>query len=152
LLGSCLGFLPWNFSAKRKIFMGDAGALSVGFVLASIALGTRYSDVNPLGVYAPLLILGLPILDTLYVMGLRMGRGHNPFKGSRDHYALRLEALGWSRRRVVAVSALLALMLSCCAWLVTLLPTSQALGVYTAVGVLVFCASVMLSQVPVHKK
>jgi hypothetical protein len=41
--------------------------------------------------------------------------------------------------------------LSVCAWLVTQLPTSQALGVYTAVGIVIFCASVMLSQVPVHK-
>jgi UDP-GlcNAc:undecaprenyl-phosphate GlcNAc-1-phosphate transferase len=63
LLGACLGFLPWNFSSKRKIFMGDGGALSVGFVLAAISMGTRYSAIDPLGVYAPLLILGLPIID-----------------------------------------------------------------------------------------
>jgi len=152
LLGSCLGFLPWNLSSKHKIFMGDSGALPLGFVLAAISLGTQYSDVSPLGVYVPLLILGIPIYDTLFVMGLRMGRGESPFKGSRDHFALRLESRGWSRRQVVAVAALAAALLSGAAYWITRLPVPAALAAYTALGCVFMLVSTALSQWDMRRK
>jgi UDP-GlcNAc:undecaprenyl-phosphate GlcNAc-1-phosphate transferase len=122
LAGATLGFLPYNFSKRFKIFMGDSGSLFCGFVLALIAMGTRYTQVNPLGVYAPLIILAIPIYDTLFVSVLRLRRGHSPFIGSKDHFALRLEKLGFSRRRVVWLTSLVTLALSVFAWLMTQVP------------------------------
>lgn len=119
LAGAALGFLPYNFSHRFKIFMGDSGSLLCGFVLAVIALGTRYTDVNPLGVYAPLLILAVPIYDTFFVSVLRLRRGHSPFLGSKDHFALRLEKIGFTRRGVVRLATLATLGLSVFAWLLT---------------------------------
>ncbi|OGS12653.1 MAG: hypothetical protein A2285_09475 [Elusimicrobia bacterium RIFOXYA12_FULL_57_11] len=119
LAGAALGFLPYNFSRKCKIFMGDSGSLFCGFVLALIAMGTRYTEVNPLGVYAPLFILAVPIYDTLFVSVMRLRRGHSPFIGSHDHFALRLEKLGCSRRRVVWLASLSTLSLAFFAWLIT---------------------------------
>ncbi len=133
LLGACLGFLPWNLSSGYKIFMGDSGSLSVGFVLSALAMGTRYSEVNPLGVYAPLLILAVPIYDTLFVMYLRMKRGMSPFMGSRDHFALRLEALGLDRGRIVFLTAAGSLLLSVCAWLVTVVSAPWAVWIYIVI-------------------
>lgn len=119
LAGAALGFLPYNFSKKYKIFMGDSGSLFCGFVLALVAMGTKYSAVNPLGVYAPLFILAVPIYDTIFVSVLRLRRGHSPFLGSRDHFALRLEKIGFSRRQVVRLASLATLALSLFAWLIT---------------------------------
>jgi UDP-GlcNAc:undecaprenyl-phosphate GlcNAc-1-phosphate transferase len=130
LLGAVLGFLPWNFSEKRKIFMGDTGSLFLGFVLSAISMGTHYSQVNPLGVYAPLFILMVPMYDTFFVMAVRMIKGRSPFMGSPDHFALRLERIGLSRGQIVALATLIAGLLSLCAFLVTQVGTAWALLIY----------------------
>jgi len=56
LAGGCLGFMPYNFSKKYKIFMGDTGSLMIGFILAAISMGTSYTKINDAGLLAPLLI------------------------------------------------------------------------------------------------
>ncbi|MFH1724586.1 MAG: MraY family glycosyltransferase [Elusimicrobiota bacterium] len=134
LMGAALGFLPWNFSSRYKIFMGDSGSLLMGFVLAGLALGTDYTQVNPLGVYAPLFILAVPMFDTLYVMVIRMTRGRSPFRGSKDHFALRLERMGLSRPRIVGFSLVASAFLSVCGLLVTLVSTAWAVWIYGIVG------------------
>jgi UDP-GlcNAc:undecaprenyl-phosphate GlcNAc-1-phosphate transferase len=137
LAGAALGFLPWNLSKKRKIFMGDSGSLLIGFLLAGISLGTRYSDVNDAGVFAPLLILFVPAFDTFFVSLLRLNQGKSPFLGSKDHFALRLEKMGFDRGRIVLMAAAAAAFLSFCAFLVTQLPLRGAVAVYVVVAILV---------------
>lgn len=130
LLGAALGFLPWNFSDSGKIFMGDTGSLFLGFVLSAIAMGTSYTRENPLGVYAPLFILLVPMYDTLFVIVVRLLNGQSPFLGSPDHVALRLERMGMSRGLIVFLAAFVAGLLSLCAFLVTLVGTTWALIIY----------------------
>lgn len=137
LAGAALGFLPWNLSKRHKIFMGDCGSLLLGFTLAGISLGTRYSDVNDAGVFAPLLILFVPAFDTLFVSLLRLNQGKSPFLGSKDHFALRLEKMGLTRGQVVLVAAFAAGFLGFCAFLVTQLPLKGAIVVYVIVAGLV---------------
>lgn len=134
LMGSALGFIPWNMSKKRKIFMGDSGSLLLGFVLAALALGTDYTQVNPFGYYAPIFILMVPIFDTLYVMVIRMMQGRSPFLGSRDHFALRLERMGLSRIQIVSLCIAAAVFLTICAWLVTIVGTMWAIWIYFVIG------------------
>jgi len=150
LAGAALGFIPWNLSAKRKIFMGDSGAMTLGFLLAGASLGTRYSDINDFGVFAPLLILLVPMYDTLFVMYLRLRKGHSPFLGSKDHFALRLERLGYTRGRIVALSAAVAALLGFLAFLVTQLSAALALCIYAAVVIEVLVLSRALAQVEIH--
>lgn len=147
LAGAALGFLPWNFSSKRKIFMGDSGSMLLGFLLAGIAMGTRYSDVNNLGLFAPLLILAIPMYDTFFVMALRLRRGLSPFLGSKDHFALRLEQVGYSRHRIVAMAAAAAAFLGFCAFLVTQLTDLWALCLYAVILVEILILSNALAQV-----
>jgi len=147
LLGAASGFLPWNFSKKRRIFMGDSGSLLLGFSLAALALGTDFTMVNPLGVYAPLLILAVPMYDTFYVMAVRMAKGKSPFLGSRDHFALRLERMHFTRPQIVALSLFASLFLSLCAWLVTLVSTPWAVAIYLVLGVLIGFVTWHISQV-----
>lgn len=137
LAGAALGFLPWNLSKKRKIFMGDSGSLLIGFLLAGISLGARYSDVNDAGVFAPLLILFVPAFDTAFVSLLRLNQGKSPFLGSKDHFALRLEKMGFSRRKVVLMAGVAAGFMGFCAFLVTQLPLRSTVAVYVIVALLV---------------
>lgn len=103
LVGACLGFLPYNLSKKRKIFMGDTGSLSIGFILATIAMGTSYTKLNLIGVFAPLLILAVPIFETIFVSLVRIRNGKSPFLGSKDHFPLRLEKTGFSRKQILII-------------------------------------------------
>lgn len=150
LLGSVLGFLPYNFSKKHKIFMGDSGSLLLGFILAAVSMGTQYSKINPLGVYAPLFILAIPIYDTIFVMVMRMRRGHSPFLGSRDHFALRLETMGFSRHQVVLFAALAAVILSFFAFLATKMPLLWGMWIYVFVGGEFLLLSVAISKIKMH--
>lgn len=142
LAGACLGFLPYNLSQKQKIFMGDTGSLSIGFLLAAISLGTSYTRINEIGIYVPLLILGIPLFDTLFVMILRLRRGKSPFLGSKDHFALRMEAMGYPRKQIVLIACLATLVLSFCAWLITQVNIYLALIIY----LLIIVAAVMISR------
>lgn len=149
LAGAALGFLPYNFSKRFKIFMGDSGSLLCGFVLALIALGTKYTAVNPLGVYAPLFILAVPIYDTLFVSVLRLRRGHSPFLGSKDHFALRLEKIGFSRRWVVWLASLATLSLSIFAWLMTQVPLAWGIVIAAALTLEFLLVSLAIAKIKI---
>jgi UDP-GlcNAc:undecaprenyl-phosphate GlcNAc-1-phosphate transferase len=138
--GAALGFVPFNMSDRWKIFMGDAGSLCLGFVMAALSLGTSYTRVNEVGLFAPLLILGVPLYDTFFVSVLRIRQGRSPFRGSKDHLVLKLGSLGLSNRRVVGVMALAAGLGSATAYFVTWWPLYVSLFVFAgaaAVGLYV---------------
>lgn len=147
LAGAAAGFLPWNLSPGRKIFMGDSGSMVLGFALAGISLGTKYSEINNLGVFAPIFILLVPIYDTLFVMYLRAKAGLSPFLGSKDHFALRLEKMGYARKQIVVLAAGAALFLGFCAFLVTQLSLPWALCVYAVVLLEILFLSNALAKV-----
>ena len=102
--GASLGFLPWNVSPARQ-FLGDAGSLPLGFLLAATGiLGTYREAGNVLLVLAaPVFVLGVPILDTTLVTLARKFHGRKVSEGGKDHLSHRLVALGMSERRAVAV-------------------------------------------------
>jgi UDP-GlcNAc:undecaprenyl-phosphate GlcNAc-1-phosphate transferase len=147
IAGAALGFLPWNLSKRHKVFMGDCGALLLGFLLAGVSLGAHYSGVNDAGVFAPVLILGVPIFDTLFVSLLRLNQGKSPFLGSKDHFALRLERMGLSRREVVLVAAAAAGALGVGAFLATQHSLKRALELYALVAAAVLVVGRRLAAV-----
>jgi UDP-GlcNAc:undecaprenyl-phosphate/decaprenyl-phosphate GlcNAc-1-phosphate transferase len=101
LLGALLGFLRFNFH-PAAIYLGDCGSLFLGLVLGALAMVIDYTQHNPLGFLAPLLILGLPLADTAYVSLLRIRAGRKIYHGSPDHFPLRLRRrLGGSVVRTV---------------------------------------------------
>ncbi|MCP4482886.1 MAG: undecaprenyl/decaprenyl-phosphate alpha-N-acetylglucosaminyl 1-phosphate transferase [bacterium] len=116
--GACLGFLPYNFHHAR-IFMGDAGSMFIGLVLAAISLGTNYSSNNSIGVLAPIFILAIPIYDTCYIIIKRLEKGQSIFLGSKDHVALRLNISGWSIKKTVLILYLVGVLLAIAAYLIT---------------------------------
>ena len=101
LAGACLGFL-WHNWSPATIYMGDSGALFLGFLLAVIAVRLHFPNHSHVSALtARLLILALPILDTSAVIVSRLRRGVSPFQGARDHLSHRLARRGFSTRRTV---------------------------------------------------
>lgn len=92
LAGALLGFLPFN-KAPARMYLGDAGSLSVGLTLGSLALAIRWSEVSPAGFLAPLAFLALPLSEVAYLVLLRARRGLPFWLGSPDHFALRWRVL-----------------------------------------------------------
>jgi UDP-GlcNAc:undecaprenyl-phosphate GlcNAc-1-phosphate transferase len=106
LLGALLGFLYWNFPPAR-IFMGDSGSLVIGFVLGVLTVRTTYLPKDEdfaagwYSVFAPLIVLAVPLYDLIVVSVIRLSRGKSPFVGDTNHFSHRLVARGMSRRTAV---------------------------------------------------
>ncbi|MGE3152901.1 MAG: MraY family glycosyltransferase [Nitrospiraceae bacterium] len=103
LVGSLLGFLRYNWH-PANIYMGDTGAMFIGLMLGALSMIGQYAARQDLALLSPILILGVPIFDTLFVMYVRYRRGLPMFLGSPDHMPLRLRRWGLSVTQVVAVS------------------------------------------------
>jgi UDP-GlcNAc:undecaprenyl-phosphate/decaprenyl-phosphate GlcNAc-1-phosphate transferase len=103
LAGSLLGFLRYNFTPAR-IYLGDTGSMFLGFMIGALAINGSYTEKDVLGFLAPVVILGIPIFDTCQVMIARWRKGVPVYRGSPDHYALRLRAAGLSVKGVIWLS------------------------------------------------
>jgi UDP-GlcNAc:undecaprenyl-phosphate GlcNAc-1-phosphate transferase len=97
--GATLGFLIWNKSPAR-IYMGDAGALFLGVLLATLTIRLHPDSETQLGSYfTPIFLLAVPILDTSVAVLSRLKRNISPFQGGQDHLSHRLIRAGVSRRQ-----------------------------------------------------
>ncbi len=114
--GSCLGFLRHNWE-PAKIFMGDSGSLTLGFLLAASTVHSSLKTPAAVAILVPLLALGLPVIDTLLVMTVRfLDRPHSPpterfllmFHADRQHLHHLLAHFGAERTRAVKVLYLVA--------------------------------------------
>ena len=124
LIGSLAGFLPWNFHPAR-IFVGTSGVYVIGFALAVLSvLGTAKVAVA-------LLVLGVPIIDTFWIIVRRLAAGRSPFTPDRGHLHHRLLDLGLSHR-----SAVLLIYAICGALAVLSLVLSGAGQLYAFLGIL----------------
>jgi len=111
VLGACIGFLRFNFK-PAQIFMGDAGALFLGFVLALLSLQLRFPEnVSFVTWMVPVFILGLPIFDMTLVIISRLRRGVSPNTPGKDHTSHRLVTLGFSQREAVLILYLVSGMM-----------------------------------------
>ena len=90
----------------------------IGLMLGALAMIGQYTEKNPLGVVAPILILGVPIFDMLFVMVLRYRKGISMFLGSKDHYALRCRKIGFSVKQIALMSCAATLLFGGCALLI----------------------------------
>jgi UDP-GlcNAc:undecaprenyl-phosphate/decaprenyl-phosphate GlcNAc-1-phosphate transferase len=98
VLGACLGFLRHNLYPAR-IFMGDSGALLLGFVLATIPLQGLLKTASVVTLFFPLLVLAVPILDTSFVVAKRLKYRQPVYAADRTHLHHRFVSIGFSQRR-----------------------------------------------------
>jgi UDP-GlcNAc:undecaprenyl-phosphate/decaprenyl-phosphate GlcNAc-1-phosphate transferase len=125
LAGACLGYLVHNFHPAR-LFMGDMGALPIGFGLAALALGLRPRVGPPLSIVVPVIALAVPIFDTTLIVIARIRAGQSPAIGGTDHTSHRLLAKGLTARQ--AAAALWAAQLVLGAFAVAIARSSPVLG------------------------
>ncbi len=111
LCGSCLGFLPYNFSPAR-VFMGDGGALGIGFLLGTITVIGTLKTTAVLSVMIPVIVVALPVIDVSLAMIRRYKKGHGIMEPDKDHLHHRLMSRGWTAREVVLLVYVLTLILS----------------------------------------
>ena len=139
LAGSLAGFLPWNFHPAR-IFIGTGGVMAVGYALAVLSiLGTAKVAVA-------LLILGVPIIDTFWIIIRRIATGSSPFEPDRGHLHHRLLDLGLSHRGAVLLIYAMSVVLGLAG---IVLSSSGAGPLYAFVGV-VLAGGVVLYLVTRH--
>jgi UDP-GlcNAc:undecaprenyl-phosphate GlcNAc-1-phosphate transferase len=100
--GALLGFLRYNFN-PASIFLGDSGALLIGFALAAIAVRGSMKSSAVVAIAAPLMALAVPILDAGIAVFRRLVRGHDVFEADGDHIHHRLLHMGLTPRRVVII-------------------------------------------------
>src|SRR5450432_2620168 len=149
VLGGAAGFLRYNFK-PAKIFMGDGGAMMLGFLMATLGLKLRLEHANNFsGWLAPLLILGVTIFDTTLVTISRSRRGLLPFTTpGKDHTAHRLANLGWGQRGAVLGLYSLGAISGGAAVLVAYLPPRGAVIAAIAAGTLVLLGVASLERAP----
>lgn len=102
LVGAIFGFLPYNFN-PAKIFMGDTGATFLGFMLAILSVEGTMKSVTVIALVIPLLVLGLPIFDTLFAILRRIANGRPIGEADRGHIHHRLLDMGLSHRMSVVI-------------------------------------------------
>jgi UDP-GlcNAc:undecaprenyl-phosphate GlcNAc-1-phosphate transferase len=108
--GACFGFLRHNFFPAR-IFMGDSGALLLGYALATIAIQGLLKTASTVVLFFPLVMLAIPILDTTFVLARRIKHGQKLYAADQSHLHFRFLRRGFSQRRAA---------LTMYAWCVTL--------------------------------
>jgi UDP-GlcNAc:undecaprenyl-phosphate GlcNAc-1-phosphate transferase len=121
VVAACIGFLFWN-RRPASIYLGDAGALYLGFLLAAISIRVDVnSDAEIIRVLVPLLIFTIPVIDITQVVISRLVKGKSPFEGGRDHLSHLLLNKGLSEGKVLTLLSVSALTLA-------------LIGVFLAVG------------------
>lgn len=139
--GSLLGFLRYNFE-PANIYLGDTGSMFIGMMMGSLAMIGSYTTENIIACLAPIIILGVPIFDTLFVMYIRWLRGMSMIAGSPDHFALRLRKWRLSTKQTVIASYFISAVLGCAALFMMKVSVYGALfiiGALIAVALLTGC-------------
>lgn len=140
LSGALAGFLRYNFN-PASIFLGDSGALFVGFSLAALSIQASQKSSIAVVIAIPIFAFALPVVDTGVTLARRFISGNPLFKGDREHIHHMLLARGWSQRRVVlvlygvsATFGLMAMLMGTSGQVTPLVLFVVGIAVVTAVG------------------
>ena len=114
LMGACIGFMPYNLN-PAKIFMGDTGALLLGYVLSTVSVVGMFKTYALVTFVVPVLALFLPLFDTVCAFFRRLLRGQSPMHPDRGHLHHRLIDMGLSQKQAVAILYSLSAILGLCA-------------------------------------
>jgi UDP-GlcNAc:undecaprenyl-phosphate GlcNAc-1-phosphate transferase len=134
--GATLGFLVWNKS-PAKIYMGDAGALFLGVLLATLTVRFEPTSRTQIGSYlTPFFLLAIPILDTSVAVFSRLRRLASPFQGGQDHLSHRLIRFGLSRKQSAFVLWALCGLFASIAILLS--KSTQQISLFLIFGSLIF--------------
>jgi UDP-GlcNAc:undecaprenyl-phosphate GlcNAc-1-phosphate transferase len=146
LLGACIGLFIFN-SPPARLFLGDSGAQTLGFVLGVIAIAYRPEGAFQTSSWVvPILLLGVPLFDMVLVVISRLRRRKPVYTAARDHTYHRLVALGWTSGKAVLGMQVVSLLLGCLAFVVLTRPPLIANGIFIAILILAVVALVYLDD------
>ncbi len=149
LAGAAFGFLAHN-KHPANIFMGDAGAVFLGYLLALIGIRLRFENLVEATFLVPVVVLGLPIFDTTLVVLGRLIHGRRPFTGASDHLSHRLRTIGLPVRATVWILYWSAL---CLGWLGLTISRSSTQVAWMLLGFLVGLGlffGALLLRIPIY--
>jgi len=132
LAGAAIGFLPYNFN-PAKIFMGDTGAMFLGFVLAAQAVEGTVKSATAIALIVPILALGLPIFDTAFAILRRFVNGKPLMQADKGHVHHRLIAIGLSQKQAVLFMYVISISLGICSLVLARIGVKQAIIALTLV-------------------
>ncbi|MBM7853691.1 UDP-GlcNAc:undecaprenyl-phosphate GlcNAc-1-phosphate transferase [Desulfohalotomaculum tongense] len=136
LAGAILGFLRYNFY-PAKIFLGDTGSMFLGYCLSVLAVMGLTKSAAAISVFIPIVILGIPLLDTFFAIVRRCCKHQPIFKPDKEHLHHRLMALGFSHRQAVLVIYCISAFMGGSAYLLNVVTTDQAVFVLAALSLIV---------------
>lgn len=147
--GSTLGFLMRNYP-PAKVYMGNAGSHFLGFILAAVAIMIRYAPLErKIALLSPLCIMGFPILDTAFLIIMRIAKKTIPFKKSNDHLALRYLFSGHSKKRTVCTMLSVCLFFALSGIALSKFPLTWSIAVLASVAAFSVVLSVKMGRVVV---
>ncbi|NLD87725.1 MAG: undecaprenyl/decaprenyl-phosphate alpha-N-acetylglucosaminyl 1-phosphate transferase [Clostridiales bacterium] len=132
LAGGILGFLPYNRN-PAKIFMGDTGALLLGYILATMSIQGLFKFYAIVGFAVPFLVLAIPIADIVNAVARRLLKGKNPMSADREHMHHKLIDMGFNQKQAVAILYSLSGILGILAVVVTTSGEGKALMLLAAI-------------------
>jgi UDP-GlcNAc:undecaprenyl-phosphate GlcNAc-1-phosphate transferase len=152
LAGACLGFLRHNFHPAR-VFMGDAGSLTLGYLLAAIAVQGVLKTAAAVALVFPTLVLLVPIFDTSFVLLHRLKYGRRPWSADANHLHHRFVRVGFGQRRAALALYAWCGMLAVCALALRFLPwhthNRVHLGATIVLALLAVCALLVTAWIVV---
>ncbi len=135
MLGSTLGFLVYNFH-PATIFAGDSGSMFMGFIISVIAL-LGFKNVTMTSLIIPLLILAIPILDTLFAILRRLLKGENPAKGDKLHIHHQLLNKNISQSKTVVIMLIIDALFALASIIYVLNDTNLGYIIYGLLSIIV---------------
>lgn len=146
LIGATLGFLRYNFN-PAQIFMGDTGSMFLGYNLAVFAVMGVAKSFTVLSFVTPILVLAIPILDTLFAI-IRRKMNHKPiFKPDKNHLHHCLLNYGFSHRDTVLIIYAVSAVLSLCGLIMTYLNSTQGICLLAVLSVIIIYAAMKIGVI-----
>ncbi|CCQ94703.1 putative undecaprenyl-phosphate N-acetylglucosaminyl 1-phosphate transferase [[Clostridium] ultunense Esp] len=139
--GSCIGFLPYNFN-PAKIFMGDTGALFLGFIMAALSIEGVMKSVATIAVVVPIIILGVPIFDTTFAIFRRLLNGKSIAEADKGHLHHRLLKMGYSQKKTVLILYSISAIFGLCAILIAKINSKRAVFI----AIVIFVLTILLAS------
>lgn len=144
-IGSLVGFLYYN-RPQAKIYLGDAGSLFLGGMLAALPCGLSLGKYTNLGYFAPLFMLAIPLLELVSLSVVRTLKGIPFYKGSPDHFSMYLQSYGWGKLSILIYSAFFMIIANAIGLLLILDLMSLQMSVLISVFFLAFWVYVLLHK------
>lgn len=140
LAGAVLGFLRYNFY-PAKIFLGDTGSMFLGYCLAVLSIMSATKSAAAIPVFIPIVILGIPLLDTFFAIVRRRCNNRPIFKPDKEHVHHRLMAIGLSHRQTVLAIYGISIFMGASAYLLNIITTDRAVLLLAVLSLIIIIAA-----------